>query len=212
MGLLRLDRAVVLLGLVLLAGGCATTSGTVAAVTPEDQLITLKVKARLLRTFSAPIAALSVDTYEGVVYLSGTVKTRAQKELAEEAAWRVKNVDLVVSNVAVRGEGTEAALARPEQARGDERPALVASFGKIKRLDLITGTPGWTRYAAFDSAGRQVATVYAVSASQLSEIGVDSLPNADRPIDHVSILPMPGSDEYQVVLWHVSLDEAAALH
>jgi hypothetical protein len=202
----------VIVALTLLGSACATTSGRIASVAPGDKLVTLKVKARLLRTFVPAIAGLEVDTYDRIVYLSGTVKTDAQKRLAEELAGRVKNVALVVNNVAVREAPAESGLASPGVApRGDERPPLVTKFGKI-RLDLVTGTPVWTRYAAFDTDGRQVATVYSILATHLSELGVDSLRKTDRPIDHVSILPTPSSDEYQVVLWHVTPDEADALH
>jgi hypothetical protein len=203
---------VVLVAVTLLVSACATTSGRIASVSPGDKLVTLKVKARLLGTFVPAVAGLTVDTYDRIVYLSGTVKTAAQKRLAEELAGRVKNVALVVNNVAVREAPVEAVLVSQDTGpRGDEGPPLVTKFRKI-RLDLVTGTPAWTRYAAFDSEGRLVATVYSIPASHLAELGVDSLRNADRPIDHVSILPTPSSDEYEVVLWHVSPDEAEALH
>ena len=58
----------------------------------DDSVITTKVKAALLKADGIPAAAISVETFRGVVLLSGFLDTAAQKTAAEAVAAKIENV------------------------------------------------------------------------------------------------------------------------
>jgi hyperosmotically inducible periplasmic protein len=87
----------------VLAPGCASTP--TRASTGEfidDSVITTKVKAALIHDDNTPGSAIKVETFKGVVQLSGFVDTRAQKRRAEVLATGVSGVREVVNNITVK--------------------------------------------------------------------------------------------------------------
>jgi osmotically-inducible protein OsmY len=58
----------------------------------SDAWITSKVKVALLTTRDMPGLPIDVDTYDGVVTLSGKVKTEAERQHAEQVASRIDGV------------------------------------------------------------------------------------------------------------------------
>ena len=76
------------------------TSKSTTGVFIDDSVITTKVKAALLKADGVPASAISVETYRGVVLLSGFVDTAAQKTAAEAIAAKIDNVN-DVSNALV---------------------------------------------------------------------------------------------------------------
>jgi hyperosmotically inducible protein len=58
----------------------------------DDSVITTKVKARLAEEPGVSATAITVDTYNGVVILSGFVESQAQRERAIGAARGVGGV------------------------------------------------------------------------------------------------------------------------
>ena len=58
----------------------------------SDTWITTKVKSTLLAADSTPGMEIEVETNDGVVSLSGTVATEAQREMAIEKAKTIKGV------------------------------------------------------------------------------------------------------------------------
>lgn len=106
----------------------------------------------------------------------------------------------VVSNLRV---ADAVAASPPTDRAGAPRDPLRARFPGIVRLDLETGTPGWTRFVAYDRAGRRVATVYAVTDDSLPDLAA-----AGAAIDHVSLV---GAGPRYIVLWHITVDEVSRL-
>jgi len=66
----------------------------------DDSVITTKVKTALLKADGVPAAAISVETFRGVVLLSGFVDTAVQRTAAEAVAAKIENVK-EVSNALV---------------------------------------------------------------------------------------------------------------
>jgi hypothetical protein len=199
-------RAVLLSLLCLLsASGCSLAGRTFGRYV-DDKALTGSVKLRLAAQQPATVARISVDTYEGVVYLSGTAASEEQKAYAEIAARKVEGVEQVVNDLQVRGVAPSASPARGAHTLKEQLPG-------IARLEAgLPGSPG----AAYDRSGRLVATIYTVSMRDLALDGFQGMRTTGRAIDHVSILPIaPAPDrpeaQYHVVLWHVSMTEAAAL-
>lgn len=87
----------VLLAAPLLLAGCGKTIGE----TIDDATITTRVKTSLLNDKEVSGMAIDVDTFRGVVTLSGRVKTRAEEQRAIALAQRVSGVSDVKSTLQV---------------------------------------------------------------------------------------------------------------
>ncbi len=198
-------RAVLVLLTLVLGAGCGNLTGRSMGQWADDETISNVVKLRLVAMATGRHLPITVDTYERTVYLTGGVETSDVKHQAEEIALLVPNVALVVNNLHVI-RLTPAASPRTEPATlGASR--VLAGGERLARLDVESGTPTWTRYAAYDGTGRRVATVFAVATTELSNGGVRALP-VDLPVDHLSVRP-DGPMSY-VVMWHEAHVEEAA--
>jgi hyperosmotically inducible protein len=93
-----------LLGFALvIAAGCASTAkqeGTGEYV--DDSVITAKVKAAILNEPSLKVAEINVETFKGVVQLSGFVKSQADINKATEVARRVGGVKDVKNDIRLK--------------------------------------------------------------------------------------------------------------
>jgi BON domain-containing protein len=221
--LTRLVAAAV--ALVVLTGGCRTFTGRSVGRWVDDRTITTSVKRSVAAMRLGGDNHVRVDTYEGVVYLSGVVASEDVKQRVEAAARRVEDVEQVVPNLQVR-RSPAVGVAGPSIEENDH-PRRVNASGEV--LDpLVEHFPGFARvegdpvaqprgpFVAYDQAGRAVATVYTISMSELAQLGVDDLEARDHPIDHVTIYPVAASPDvpdarYHVLLWHVSRSEESAL-
>ena len=87
----------------LTATGCAVTRGqeTVGAYV-DDTVITSTVKSRFIEDTQVSAAAISVETLNGTVMLSGFAKSTMERNAAEMIARRVNGVKLVKNEIAVR--------------------------------------------------------------------------------------------------------------
>jgi Predicted periplasmic or secreted lipoprotein len=70
----------------------------------DDSVITTKVKSKLLADQGLGGFAIEVETFKGVVQLSGFVDTEEQAEAAEEIAESVDDVIRVENDIIVKGE------------------------------------------------------------------------------------------------------------
>lgn len=85
------------------AGGCAATSTRQSTGEyVDDAAITTKVKTALVRDDSVKALEVKVETFKGVVQLSGFVDTAEQKEQAGRLATSVPNVVEVKNNIVVK--------------------------------------------------------------------------------------------------------------
>lgn len=83
--------------------GCASTSkqeGTGEYV--DDSVITTKVKAAILQDESLKSAEINVETFKGVVQLSGFVNSRTDISKAVEVAQGVKGVISVKNDMRLK--------------------------------------------------------------------------------------------------------------
>lgn len=101
---LRTTLAIVFTSLALLfTAGCAVTRGqeTVGAYV-DDTAITTAVKSRFVENKTVDAAAISVETLNGTVMLSGFAKNTSEKLTAETIARGVKGVKAVKNEIAIR--------------------------------------------------------------------------------------------------------------
>lgn len=83
--------------------GCASTSkqeGTGEYV--DDSVITTKVKAAILNEPTLKVAEINVETFKGVVQLSGFVSSQAAAGKAVEVARGVKGVKSVRNDIRMK--------------------------------------------------------------------------------------------------------------
>lgn len=102
--MIRTTLAAAMTAVVLLtATGCAVTRGqeTVGAYV-DDTGITTLVKSRFIESKQVDAAAISVETLNGTVMLSGFAKSTAERNAAESIARGVKNVKMVRNEIAIR--------------------------------------------------------------------------------------------------------------
>ena len=84
--------------------GCASTSnkeGTGEYI--DDTVITTKVKAAVLNEPTLKVAEINVETFKGVVQLSGFVRDAGDVSKAGEVARSVKGVSSVKNSLLVKG-------------------------------------------------------------------------------------------------------------
>ena len=82
-------------------GACAGT-GQTSGEYVDDSVITSKVKTRLFEDPTTRAFGINVTTNDGVVYLTGLVDDRKEKERAEELAEGVKGVKSVKNELTVK--------------------------------------------------------------------------------------------------------------
>jgi len=78
------------------------TSNASAGEFIDDSVITTKVKSALARADGVPGSAISVETFRGVVLLSGFVDTAAQKSASATVAAKIENVKDVSNGLVVK--------------------------------------------------------------------------------------------------------------
>ena len=93
----------------VLAGALAFTVGCASTPTKastgeyiDDSVITTKVKAALVHDATTPGTAITVETFKGVVQLSGFVDTSEQKTRAGEISRGIEGVRDVQNNITVK--------------------------------------------------------------------------------------------------------------
>lgn len=91
------------LGLLPFTSGCASTpTQESTGEYVDDSTITAKVKAALIHDPVVKALDVSVETFKGVVQLSGFVNTELEKTQAGNLALTVKGVASVKNNIVVK--------------------------------------------------------------------------------------------------------------
>jgi len=101
---IRTTLAVTMTAITLLVtAGCAVTRGqeSVGAYV-DDTAITTAVKARFIDNKQVDASAISVETLNGTVMLSGFAKNGTEKATAESLTWKVNGVKGVKNEIAIR--------------------------------------------------------------------------------------------------------------
>lgn len=88
---------------VLALGGCASTQNQASTGEyVDDTVITIKVKTAILDDKFDNGLAVNVETFKGVVQLSGFVKNTAERDKAVTLAGDVKGVKQVKNSIMIR--------------------------------------------------------------------------------------------------------------
>jgi hyperosmotically inducible protein len=89
--------------LIVTLPGCAVSRGqSSVGEYIDDATITTQVKARMVDNKAVDAAAISVETLNGTVMLSGFAKDATEKNTAEDIARSVKGVTSVKNEITVR--------------------------------------------------------------------------------------------------------------
>lgn len=92
-----------LAGITIIGSGCAVVRGQeTAGAYVDDAAITTSVKAKFVEDKTVAAMAISVETLNGTVQLSGFAKSNAEKMQAENLARGTKNVRGVRNDIVVR--------------------------------------------------------------------------------------------------------------
>ena len=94
-----------LIVLVLLGGvaGCAVTRGqSTVGEYVDDSTITTSVKSKFVGNKEVDASAISVETLDGTVQLSGFAKSATERSTAEDIARATKGVKAVKNSIIVR--------------------------------------------------------------------------------------------------------------
>jgi hyperosmotically inducible protein len=94
--------AAALSALFLLASAGCATQGTSVGQKIDDTAITTKVKTALLADPDTKGTAISVETVNGTVQLSGFVTSQAEAARAKDIAGRVDGVTRVIDKTSVK--------------------------------------------------------------------------------------------------------------
>ena len=100
-----MQKVLIVVATLFALNGCVNSVGVdssspVAFV--EDSVLTAKVKTAILQQKGLEGLAIHVNSYKGVVQLSGFVDTDVNKELAGQIARSVEGVVEVVNNLIVK--------------------------------------------------------------------------------------------------------------
>lgn len=83
--------------------GCAVTRGqSTVGEYIDDTAVTTAVKAKFVESKAVDAAAISVETLNGTVMLSGFAKTSTERAMAESLARSVKGAKAVTNSIQVR--------------------------------------------------------------------------------------------------------------
>jgi hypothetical protein len=226
----RATRSIAVLVTVLIVlAGCRTVTGRSAGQWIDDKTTTAKVKAAVASAQIGSLSRVDVDTSNGTVFVTGVTSNDSERQRIADAARMAADGKPMTSNLvlvtAKRDEAAAAAAMSPAASARTHTEAATLQAGQmhlagagsppatpLKFSRMEAEAPSYARFAAYDKAGKRVATVYTLPASEL-RTGLAGLHGGDRRIDHISIYPHPGSGEpqYHLVLWHVNRQQARAL-
>ena len=90
------------IALMFLLNGCQALTGETMGQNIDDTSITTSVKSKLAADKGSSLTRVQVDTNNGVVQLSGTVETAADRNRAEQVAREASGVKSVKNNLQVQ--------------------------------------------------------------------------------------------------------------
>jgi osmotically-inducible protein OsmY len=90
--------------IVLIASCSSTPNAESTGEYVDNSTISMKIKSKLLSTNATPGTSIDVESYKGIVLLSGFVDTKDQKERALKIAKETKGVKEVKDSLYVKSE------------------------------------------------------------------------------------------------------------
>lgn len=91
--------AAIVIGTALAAAGCSHLGDKSVGATIDDAAITSKVKAKFVADSAVKAMDIKVNTFEGVVQLSGFANSRAEAQRAETLARETAGVKSVKNDI-----------------------------------------------------------------------------------------------------------------
>lgn len=99
----RITGSLIALALLALVGCAGSSTSRSTGTYLDDKTISTKVVAQLAADSLTQAIQVEVETYDGVVQLSGFVDSMEKKQRAEKIASEVSGVKRVINNLALRG-------------------------------------------------------------------------------------------------------------
>ena len=96
---------IIYVGIVFVSVACQTPAGRTVGEVVDDATITTKVKAKLFDESILRGFAISVDTFDGEVTLTGAVDNESQKQKASEIAVSTHGVHKVNNLIIIKKNG-----------------------------------------------------------------------------------------------------------
>lgn len=93
---------VLTLGLIFLVSCSSQPKHESAGEYLDDSVITTRVKAAIVREDTLKVSEINVETYKGIVQLSGFVSSRADQSTAEKVAKGVDGVKSVKNDIHIK--------------------------------------------------------------------------------------------------------------
>jgi len=134
----RAHRALVLLGVAVLLGGCRTA---IDPVSIQDAQTAAQVKTALINDPDLGAKTITVDVNQGVVRLSGMVASQAEADRATALVRAVPGVRDVQTNLQIGGTGTSSTNA-PDPV---PLPSVSEFDDGDPRLLAVGASVGWSR-------------------------------------------------------------------
>lgn len=126
---------------VLVAAAACNRDEAATAAPESDTAITTTVQARFFGDSLVKSHDVDVDTDDGVVTLTGSVATEAERTQAAALAQKVQGVTRVQNNLKIEPREVETAEAR--SAEGDARPRDADMAARGERTDAEMKLPSW---------------------------------------------------------------------
>ena len=121
--------------------GCASTSkqeGTGEYI--DDSVITTKVKGAILQESSLKSSEINVETFKGVVQLSGFVNSQADINKAIEVTRSVKGVKSVTNSMRIKQESSSAGAYIDDAAITTKVKAAILQESSLKSSEINVET------------------------------------------------------------------------
>jgi hyperosmotically inducible protein len=164
-----------LLSAALLVGCAATPNRESTGETVDDSAITAKVKAELVKDHETKARDIGVQTYRGVVQLSGFVGSDAERQEAERDASQVTGVRSVQNDLKVSDQPTTVGSTIDDSAITTKvKAALVGNPTTKAREIKVTTSHGVVELSGFVDSNEEKDTAAQVASSVQGVKGVDN--------------------------------------
>jgi hyperosmotically inducible protein len=170
-----LSASVTLLSAAMLVSCAGTPTRESTGEAVDDSAITAKVKTALLEDQETKARDIGVDTYRGVVQLSGFVGSDAERQEAEKDASQVSGVHSVQNDLKINEQQTTVGTTIDDSAiTAKVKAALVGNPATKAREIKVTTSHGVVELSGFVDSNEEKATASQVASGVQGVKGVDN--------------------------------------
>jgi len=126
------------IGALLVTIGCSSTQSAGREI--DDATITTKVEAKMTEDPNVSAFNVDADTNNGVVRLSGTVKTQEARAEAEKLARNTEGVKRVINDIKVSAEGRDAGDRMSDTEITTKIKAKITGSGDLSPFNINVDT------------------------------------------------------------------------